>query len=279
LRLLFWHFNPCTPGETLVGQALSFAFQEHLSSEVLPDGKMYWNIADRVIRPLLEEDYQLVSTATQLVQQALNKAAGIGLKAVKSELNEDRVNGFLQTLCAAEQYNDVAYKLGEPVTIYSLSVVDETQLSNVEFQGKAGLSPKIIRRTGGSSVCKECSQLEGIYTYPNVPKKVYQRHDNCRCTVEYDPGGVKRQNVHTKQWTDNGKRSKIKTKYAPSPQRNKKGIQVSHKKYAQLTGILNTHYPGLTPEDGVKRIFDSSYCYYVVADGYGGLVIRKRIKL
>lgn len=34
-----------------VGSALAEAFRRHLSSDVLPDGKMYWNIADRVIRP------------------------------------------------------------------------------------------------------------------------------------------------------------------------------------------------------------------------------------
>lgn len=32
----------------------------------------------------------------------------------------------------------------------------------------------------------------GKTTYPDVAKDVYRRHENCRCTVEYDPGGAKR---------------------------------------------------------------------------------------
>ena len=38
----------------LVGGALAEAFRLHLSADTLPDGRMYWNIADRVLRPLLE---------------------------------------------------------------------------------------------------------------------------------------------------------------------------------------------------------------------------------
>jgi hypothetical protein len=73
----------------------------------------------------------------------------------------------------------------------------------VEFQGRSWLTPKVIRRAE-RKCCKWCSDLDGIYDYPNIPDDVYRRHDRCRCTVEYDPadGKRKRQNVHTKKWTD-----------------------------------------------------------------------------
>ena len=38
-----------------VGAALAEAFRRNLTADILPDGKLYWNIADRVVRPLLEE--------------------------------------------------------------------------------------------------------------------------------------------------------------------------------------------------------------------------------
>jgi hypothetical protein len=38
---------------------------------------------------------------------------------------------------------------------------------------------------------------------------VYRQHENCRCIVEYVPGGVKRQNVHTEQWADDREADKI----------------------------------------------------------------------
>ena len=36
----------------LVGSALADAFRRNLTADILPDGRLYWNIADRVVRPL-----------------------------------------------------------------------------------------------------------------------------------------------------------------------------------------------------------------------------------
>src|SRR5699024_8442274 len=102
------------------------AFQANLSSAVLPDGRMYWNIADRVVRPMLEEDNGLVSAAAEQVQTALNEAAGLGLQAQSVPLNESRVKGFLDRLSNALQYDDIAWILGEPVVNFSQAVVDES---------------------------------------------------------------------------------------------------------------------------------------------------------
>ncbi len=179
-----------------VGEALVEAFRRNISAGKLPDGKMYWNIADRVIRPMLEDEHKLVADAAQKVQQALNQAAGIGMKAQRAKLDEDRVNGILNKTAAAEDFSDVAWVLDEPVKTFFRSVVDDTLRRNVEFQGKAGLQPRIIR-TAESHCCKWCSRLGGVYAYPDVPKDVYRRHERCRCRLEYDPGRGKRKTLWT----------------------------------------------------------------------------------
>lgn len=191
-----------------VGTALADAFRANLSSAVLPDGRMYYNIADRVVRPLLEQDHALVAEAAQTVQQSLNTAAGLGLKPQDVPLNESRVQGLLDKISNAEQYDTVAWVLGEPVKNFSRAIVDESIRRNVEFQGGAGLRPRVIRRVV-ANCCRWCGRLAGTYTYPDVPQEVYQRHEYCRCTVEYDPGDGRRQNVHTKQWTDPNENVKI----------------------------------------------------------------------
>ena len=191
-----------------VGTALADAFRANLSSAVLPDGRMYYNIADRVVRPLLEQDHALVAEAAQTVQQSLNTAAGLGLKPQAVPLNESRVQGLLDKISNAEQYDTVAWVLGEPVKNFSRAIVDESIRRNVDFQGGAGLRPRVIRRVV-ANCCRWCGRLAGTYTYPDVPQEVYQRHEYCRCTVEYDPGDGRRQNVHTKQWTDPNENVKI----------------------------------------------------------------------
>lgn len=182
----------------LIGQALSQTFGKYLSSEILPDGRMYYNIADRVLRPLLEEDHEIVSEAAAMVQTFLNQQAGIGIKAQTVAVNEDRIQGIIEKVSEAEVFDDVAWVLDEKVKNFSVNVVDETIKANVNFQGRTGLKPKIIRKAE-RKCCDWCSQLAGEYDYPDVPDEVYQRHERCRCTVEYDPGDGRRQDVHTKR--------------------------------------------------------------------------------
>ena len=183
-----------------VGAALAQAFAKHLSG-TLPDGKMYWNIARRVVGPLLKEDHALCAGAAAGVQKALNEAAGIGLAVQEATPDESRIDGILQGLCAAETYTGAAHLLSAPVLEnFSRAAVDETLRRNVEAHARAGLRPRIVR-TAENKCCAWCAALAGAYDYPDVPKDVYRRHARCRCVVEYDPATGRRQNVWTKKWT------------------------------------------------------------------------------
>lgn len=191
-----------------VGESLAAAFKRSLSSDVLPDGKMYYNIANRIIPETLQHNYELISEAATQVQEALNSHAGISIKAIKPELNTDRINGLVEKVSDAERYDEVAWVLDEPVVNFSQSIVDDYIRKNADFQGKAGMRPKVIRTAVGKG-CEWCQKMAGTYDYPNVPHDIYRRHERCRCTVEYEPGSGKRQNVHTKEWKSAGEYDKI----------------------------------------------------------------------
>lgn len=186
------------------GEILSRVFQAHLSSDVLPDGRMYYNIAQRILQPTLENNYNLVSEVSMEVQEQINKANGIGIKAVKPELNQDRIDGIVDVVSGKGKYDDIAYMLGEPIVNFAQSVVDATVKANADFQYNAGMSPK-IRRTVAGGCCDWCAKLAGTYNYEDVSdtgNPVFRRHKYCRCLVEYEEGGGKVQNVHTKKWSD-----------------------------------------------------------------------------
>lgn len=184
-----------------IGEILSKALGASLTNETLPDGKMYYNIAQRVLTDVLGRNYELVSDYTEQVQNNLNSEAKIGLTAQVPELNQDRIDGLVNRLASEESFDDVKWLLVDPIVIFSQSIVDDSIRKNAEFHHKVGLSPKIVRRVVGHP-CKWCKSLEGSYNYPEVPKDIYRRHGNCRCTVDYHPGNGKKQNVHTKKWTD-----------------------------------------------------------------------------
>lgn len=184
-----------------IGEILAKSFQDNLSSEVLPDGKMYFNIADRILRTTLGKNYDLVSIASEKVQSQLNKQAGIGLKAIKPVLDDDRIKGFVDRLDSEEDFDTVKWLLDEPVVNFTQKAVDDAIEQNAEFQYKTGLKPKIIRTLEPSErTCKWCEGLAGEYTYPNVPSEVFQRHDRCRCNVSYDGSNLR-------AYTGRGRRS------------------------------------------------------------------------
>lgn len=191
-----------------IGEILSKALGASLTNETLPDGKMYYNIAQRVLTDVLGRNYELVSDYTEQVQKNLNSEARIGLTAQVPELNQDRIDGLVNRLASEESFDDVKWLLDDPIVNFSQSIVDDSIRKNVEFHHKVGLSPKIVRRVVGHP-CKWCKSLEGSYNYPEVPKDIYRRHGNCRCTVDYHPGNGKKQNVHTKRWAESQKSAKI----------------------------------------------------------------------
>src|SRR5690625_3785506 len=144
-----------------VGEILSRVYAEHIKSEVLPDGKMYYNIAERIITPTLTNNHEIVASVSAEIQEQLNKSIGIGLKGIEPSVNQIRIESIINRVVAEEKFDDVAWILQEPVINFTQSVVDETIKANVDFQGESGLYPKIIRVAHGVDPCDWCLEMEG----------------------------------------------------------------------------------------------------------------------
>ena len=193
-----------------VGELLSEVFQENLSADQLPNGRMYYNIARKVVDPLMNQNYQLISENATAVQEILNRQAGLHIKAQKPKLNQGRIDGIVQRLADSEQFDDIKWILKEPIINFSQSVIDDAIKANADFQHQAGLKPKIIR-TANAGCCEWCSRVVGEYDYSrNMPKDVFRRHRNCRCETNYHPGDGKKQDVWTKEWQDENENEKRK---------------------------------------------------------------------
>ena len=185
--------------------------QNNISGLILPDGKMHFNIASRILNETLGTNHKMVSTYAKQVQETLNKEAGIGLKSIQAPINQERINGLVNRLSYEEKFDDVSWILKEPIVNFNQNIVDNHIKVNADFHFKSGLKPKIVRTTDGNC-CAWCSKLAGVYTYPGVNKDVFRRHDRCTCTLDYHPGDGKKQNVWSKKWDNSYESSIIDTK-------------------------------------------------------------------
>ena len=181
-----------------IGDILSKALGASLSADKLPDGKMYYNIAQRLLTDVLGRNHELVSGYASDVQKNLNDKAKIGLKVQVPELNLDRIAGIVNRFSSEENFEDVSWLLGEPIVNFTQSIIDDSIQKNAEFHHRSGLQPEIVRKSY-FHCCEWCQEVQGNYKYPRVPKDVYRRHQHCRCILDYDPKNGKTQNVWTKK--------------------------------------------------------------------------------
>ncbi len=191
-----------------LGEILADILGNTVTSAALPDGKMYYNIAERVLNQTLKKNYQLISNFAVDVQTQLNKAANISIKGQFPVLNQSRIDGIVERVSTEENFEEIKWILDDPIVNFSQSIVDDAIKTNAEFHLQSGLSPKITRSLRGDA-CEWCRQLAGTYNYREAPEDIYRRHERCRCTVDYNPGGARKQNVWSKQWSDIEKQEKI----------------------------------------------------------------------
>lgn len=192
-----------------IGTALSAALRDNLTEERLPNGTLYWNIAARTIRPMLENNHRLANDVASEIQQLLDAAQGVGLAPIPAPLPSERIRGLVDKAVRAETHEEMRRWLGEPIVNCTESFVDDFVQTNAEARYRSGLSPKIVR-TAAPGCCAWCEALAGTYDYADVRSgsEVYRRHEYCRCTVTFSSGG-KYQSVHSKRWYDDEREARV----------------------------------------------------------------------
>ena len=188
-----------------LGEMLSDALLDVLTEDSLPDGRLYWNIADRVIRPMLNQNYELVNQAAAEVQKVLDSAERIGLNAVRAAKPEKRIKGLLDNMTVEGlEFSEVQRRMTAPVVNITESFFDDFIRENANFRYQSGMNPQIIRILTGKKPCSWCKSLAGVYDYENTwvsdDYTIYQRHENCHCQVFYKNNRERYlQGVHSKR--------------------------------------------------------------------------------
>ena len=187
---------------SLLSQSIGFrasqAISEFVNVAALPDGKMYYNIADTILSGVLKDHYEIIKSAAAECQRALDRKMGINIEPQRAPYPAERVQAVAGAASAPDISEEkMVRRMTSTTENITRSFYDDYVETNVKYRSEAGLECFIIRSDHGGC-CKWCAALAGKYRYPEeVPKDVYRRHDNCTCTVTYT-NGRKAQDVWSK---------------------------------------------------------------------------------
>ena len=87
-----------------LGVRLRQVLGDKIRADVLPNGQMYYNIAEKILGPILHDNYDLVNQTAADVQRILDKRNNINIKPQKAAFPDDRV----QAICNAAKDQEAA---------------------------------------------------------------------------------------------------------------------------------------------------------------------------
>lgn len=238
-----------------LGEHLSTVLQKNLTAGVLPDEKLYYNIANATVLPMLENNRDLVNLIAKQAQEALNESAGIGIKAITPAPKNKRIDGIIDKLSNADNIDDVAWVMGEPIINTTQSFVDDNIEANTNFHLASGLSP-IIKRITSGDCCEWCAKRAGTYDYSaDMEHDVFQRHDRCRCMVLYDPkDGRSYQNTHKQsEWYGSLDESELERRKKYGLSDNITNAEIERRKTVGIKQDNSKKYP-VNPVTGERYI-------------------------
>ena len=167
-----------------VSDFLNYAIKNNMTGSTLPNGKLYYHIAESVLTPLLKNNHALITNYAKDVQSMMNKKDDIPFKGRTAKCNLDRIEGICSEYSRSDLFDETQQELADTIENYSLSSVDDTIKENARFLNNIGYY-EVVERRADNGTCKWCRSLEGTYDYsPNMDNTVFKRHKRCRCTIE-----------------------------------------------------------------------------------------------
>lgn len=180
---------------SIVSDHIAAVMQENIGEINNPLGKQY------VCEALLHDHYEAINDVIGEVQVAIDEKNGIRLSPKKPAYPAERVR---QVAHALEDPGASPEKLrrraGAPVANVARSFHDDYIKTNAKQRSDLGFKCYLDRRMGAGA-CKWCAALAGRYVYGDHPEDIFQRHDNCTCTVTFE-NGRERQDVRSKRTWD-----------------------------------------------------------------------------
>lgn len=183
-----------------LGKHASDALKQVLKVDRLPDGKLYWNIAERTIKPTLEQMHSTVNAIASLEKRAEDIQHGIKLALKTGGDPSWRINEVMNFASNSVTQTELTNALTEPVKTTVLDFLDDFEKVNAKTRAEAGIKQYVIREYDGVGLkagdCHWCIERAGTWTYQEaIDNGVFERHPGCGCSIEvvYEDGLAEKQ--------------------------------------------------------------------------------------
>jgi len=168
-----------------IGNIRAKVLKNNLSSSMLPDGRMYYNIANEVVNDSLKTDYKTIQPICTVAQKNKNKKMGLGVKAKDEEIDQDNIDGIINMICSDENYDNHSLLFEMACATFAKHVVDRNLQCNAQLHKSMGLKVKIVR-IADANCCHWCTDMSGSYNIGSAPDDVWGRHNDCNCSIDYE---------------------------------------------------------------------------------------------
>lgn len=179
----------------LIGKHASDAFKAVLKPENLPNGTLYYNIAEKTIKPLMLDNWGYINNAAVMQQAAVDKAIEINIGIVKGGDPEKRINPIIDRAVNAKTGDELKSALSDPVITGHLEFYDDFMKENAKLRSELGLYAVVERIYDGVGLhrgtkwakpCKFCEDRALRKPYEeSVLWGMWERHPGCKCTILY----------------------------------------------------------------------------------------------
>lgn len=185
----------------------SNALKKNLILADLPDQKLYWNIAEKTIRPLLLDCYTNINEFAGIEQATEDKAINISVKILAGGAPENRIDQVMNFAVDSATQPELDNALTDPVIAANRKFYDDFQKENAKLRALLGFKEVITREYDDVGLhnrtidCEWCLQRAGTWDYDEARDNgVFQRHAGCKCLIEHHTEkGTNRQT----DWTTN----------------------------------------------------------------------------
>lgn len=191
-----------------LGLQASKALKANLKLSDLPNETLYWNIADKTIRPLLDSVYDQINHYAALQLKGADRVSKINISILRGQDPAERIRQAMNMAVNSLTQPELDNALTDPVITSARKFYDDFQMRNAGFRESMGFRSVIVREYdgvglhNGRDACEWCISRAGTYDYSTAKENgVFERHPGCGCSiVHFTERGTT--NVQT-NWTRN----------------------------------------------------------------------------